>query len=243
MIRPHPCVLAPALALLLLSGCGGGSAPADNGEASKQASQILKDTVAALRRADSVHLYGMVPSGTESFGIDVRYNRSGNLTGTFSLGGISADVVVTGGHSYLKGKALFAKYAGAQAAAVIGDHWVAVPAGAGPGADIVESISTFTDFGKLADALSMPSGGAVTKGASTTVDGQAVVALRDADSTLYVATTGKPYPVAVKPQTGSQALHFASWDAAVEVSAPRDALDFSALGGTLGSGPSPSASP
>ena len=242
MIRPLPRVLTPAFVLLLLSACGS-SGPADNGEASKQASQILKDTVAALRGAESVHLYGTIPSGGENFGIDVRYNRSGNLTGTFTLGGVTADVVVTGGHSYLKGRALFAKYAGAQAAALIGDRWVAVPAGAGPGADIVASISTFTDFAKLADALSMPSGGAVTKGASTTVDGQAVVALRDADSTLYVATTGKPYPVEVKPQTGSQALHFASWDAAVDVSAPRDALDFSALGGALGSSPSPSPTP
>ncbi|HEX6492102.1 MAG TPA: hypothetical protein VF112_01250 [Candidatus Dormibacteraeota bacterium] len=243
MIRPFH--LVPALALLsaLVAGCGGGGGPADNGEAGKPAAQVLKDTVAALRGAESTHLYGSIPGGGETFAIDVRYNRSGNLTGTFTLGGVTADVVVTGGHSYLKGRALFAKYAGAQAAAVIGDKWVAVPAGAGPGADIVESISTFTDFGKLADALSMPSGGKVTKGATTTVDGQAVVSLRDADSTLYVATTGKPYPVEVKPDTGGQALHFASWDAAVDVSAPHDVLDLSALGGALGSGPTPTPTP
>jgi hypothetical protein len=242
VVRPLRRTAAAASVTALLAGCGGGG-PTDNGEASKQASQILKDTVAALRGAQAVHMYGTVPSSGESFGIDVRYNRSGNLTGTFTLGGVSADVVVTGGRSYLKGKALFSKFAGAQVAAVIGDHWVALPAGAGPGSDIVESISTFTDFGKLADALSMPSGGAVTKGASTTVDGQAVVALRDADSTLYVATTGKPYPVEIKPDTGSQTLHFASWDVAVDVSAPHDALDLSALRGALGSSPTASPSP
>jgi len=243
VVRPLRRAAAPALVAVLLAGCGGGGGPADNGEGSRQATQILKDTVAALRGAEAVHMYGSIPSSGATFGIDLRYNRSGNLMGTITIGGVTASVVVTGGHSYLKGRALFAKYAGDQVAAVIGDRWVAVPAGAGPGGDIVESLSTFTDFGKLADALSMPSGGAVTKGASTTVDGRAVVSLRDADSILYVATTGKPYPVEIKPDVGSQALHFDGWDVAVDVSAPRDVLDFSSLGGATGSSPTPSASP
>src|SRR5438105_5056761 len=243
VVRPLRRAAAPALVAVLLAGCGGGGGPADNGEGSRQATQILKDTVAALRGAEAVHMYGSIPTSGATFGIDLRYNRSGNLMGTITIGGVTASVVVTGGHSYLKGRALFAKYAGDQVAAVIGDRWVAVPAGAGPGGDIVESLSTFTDFGKLADALSMPSGGAVTKGASTTVDGRAVVSLRDADSILYVATTGKPYPVEIKPDVGSQALHFDGWDVAVDVSAPRDVLDFSSLGGATGSSPTPSASP
>jgi hypothetical protein len=233
--------MAPLLLTAVLAACGGGG-PADNGEAAKQASQILKDTVATLRGAEAVHLYGSVPSNGDTFGIDLHYNRSGNLKGTISLGSVTANVVVTGGHTYLRGRALFARYAGEQAAAVIGDRWVAVPAGGGPGGDIVESLTTFTDFGKLADALSQPSGGAVTKGPATTVDGQPVVALRDADSTLYVATTGKAYPVEIKPDTGSQALHFASWDVPVDVSAPRDVLDISSLGAAA-PGASPSAGP
>jgi hypothetical protein len=243
VIRPARRALAPALLTALLAGCGGGGAPADNGEAAKPASQILKDTVAALRTAEAVHMYGSIPSSGETFAIDLHYNRSGNLMGTITLGAVIASVVVTGGHTYLKGKSLFAKYAGDQVAGLIGDRWVAVPAGSGPGGDIVDSLSTFTDFGKLADALSSPSGGTVTKGPATTVDGQPVVALRDADSTLYVATTGKPYPVEVKPDTGGQALHLAAWDVHVEVSAPRDVIDFSALGGAVGPGPSPTAGP
>jgi hypothetical protein len=231
VIRPARRALAPLLLTAALAGCGGGTPPG-NGEGAKQASQILKDTVAALRGAEAVHMYGSIPSSGESFAIDLHYNRSGNLMGTITIGTVTAGVVVTGGHTYLRGRALFAKYAGDQVASVIGDRWVAVPSGSGPGGDIVDSLTTFTDFGKLADALSMPSGGAVTKGPTTTVD-----------STLYVATTGKPYPVEVKPDTGNQALHFASWDVPVDVSAPRDVLDFSSLGGAVGPGPTPSSGP
>jgi hypothetical protein len=231
------------LAALLLPACGsggggGGSGPSDNGEASKPADQILKDTVAALRGAESVHMYGEIPTGTETLAMDLHYNRSGNLKGTVSIGTVPADVIITGGHTYLKGRALFAKFGGDQAASVIGDHWVVVPAGSGPGSEIVQGLATFTDFNKLADVFSTPSGGAVTKGATSTVDGRTVVALRDSDSILYVATTGKPYPIEVKPDTGKQALHLGSWDQAVDVSAPRDALDFSSV-----SGGSPEASP
>lgn len=243
MPRPLHAALTLVIVAPLLAGCGGGGGPADNGEAARPAAQILKDSVAALRSAESVHMYGSVPSGGDTFGIDLHYNRSGNLMGTISIGGITANVVITGGHTFLKGRALFAKYAGDQVAGVIGEHWVAVPAGSGPGGDIVEGLTTFTDFGKLADALSSPSGGTVTKGAASTVDGQPVIALRDADSVLYVATTGRPYPVEIKPDTGSQALHFASWDVAVDVSAPRDVLDFSALGGATPTSPAPSATP
>jgi hypothetical protein len=230
------------LATVLLSACGGsgGGGPADNGEASRPADQILRDSVAALRGAESVHMYGEVPSGAgaETLAMDLHYNRSGNLQGTITLGTVPAGVVITGGRTYLKGRALFAKFGGDQAAAVIGDHWVVVPGGSGPGSDIIQGLATFTDFNKLADLFASPAGGAVTKGATSTVDGSAVVALRDTDGTLYVATTGKPYPIELKPDAARQALHFGSWDQPLDVTAPRDALDLSSV-----TGGSPEASP
>jgi hypothetical protein len=241
--RPLRRLPAPALVPLLLAACGGGSGPVDNGEAGKPAAQILKDTVAALRNAESVNLYGQVPTTGETVGMDLHYNRSGNLTGTITIDTTKADLVIAGGRTYLRGRALFARFGGDQAASVIGDHWVSVPGGSGPGGDILRGLATFTDFGKLADLFSNPSGGAVTKGAAATVDGRPAVALRDSDSTLYVATTGKPYPVELKPDSGSAALHFASWDAPVEVSAPRDALDFSSIGGGAAESPGSSPSP
>ncbi len=239
--RPARHALTTAVAALLLAGCGGGgSGSSDNGEASKQPGQILKDTVAALRGAEAVHMYGEVPTGSETIGMDLHYNRSGNLQGTIRIGSVDAAVVITGGHTYLRGRSLFARFGNEQAASVIGDHWVVVPAGTGPGAEIVDGLSSFTDFNKLADLFAAPTGGAVTRGGTTTVDGRPAIALRSSDSVLWVATTGRAYPVALRPTSGGQGLHFASWDQPVEVSAPKDPLDFSAV---VGGPSSPEASP
>ncbi len=244
MVRfPRPAVTM-GLSAVLLAACGGGSGAgaADNGEASKPPDQILKDTVAALRGAEAVHMYGEVPTGADTLGMDLHYNRSGNLQGTITMGTVHADLVITGGHTFLRGRSLFAKFGGDQAASVIGDHWVVVPAGTGPGSEIVDGLSSFTDFSKLADLFSTPTGGAVTKGGTSTVDGKPAVSLRDSDSVLWVSTTGKAYPVALKPSSGTQGLHFASWDQPVDVTAPKDPLDFSAVAGGSPS-PSPEASP
>ncbi len=53
------------------------------------------------------------------------------------------------------------------------------------------------------------------------------------NSKLYVAATGKPYPVALvggkKGQTGS--IRFSDWNRHVSLSAPSGALDISQFGG------------
>lgn len=245
MVRRRRRALAMGVAALLLPACGssgGGGDSSDNGEAARPAGQILKDSVAALRGARSVHLVGEIPAADGSIGLDLHCTRSGSLQGTMTLGAVAAAVIVTGGRTYLRGRALFARYVGDHAATAAGDHWVAMPAGSGPGADIVQGLSEFTDFNQLADLFASPTGGAVTKGAVSTVDGRSVVALRASDSTLYVATTGRPYPVQLRPDAGSKPLHFDSWDATVDVQAPGDALDLSALGGGPSSpqpGPTP----
>jgi hypothetical protein len=220
------------VAVLLLSACGGGGGssggPPDNGESGKTADQILKDCVTALRGAQSVHLVGELPTGSDPFGLDLRFTRAGNTQGTVTLGGVHADILITGGKTYLRGRQLFARF-DAQKAQVIGDRWVALSAESSVEGDIVQALSGFTDFNKLADIFASPTGGAVTKGAISTVDGQSVVALRDSEGILYVATTGRPYLVEVKPDAGSKPLHFDSWDQAVDVVAPRDSVDFSSL--------------
>lgn len=229
-------------ALLLLAGCGGGGGDAapDNGETARPAARILQDTVAALRTATAVHMYGTIPTGGDSIGLDLHCARSGDLDGTITVGGVTGRIVVTGGSIYLQGRSLFTALFGAPASARIGDHWLAMPGGSGTGSDIVQGLGTFTDFNHLADLLAMPTGGTVTRGAVSSVDGQSTVSLRDSDSVLYVATTGSPLPVELKPDAGGDALHFADWDQAVHVSAPSGALDLSAIAGELPGSASPS---
>ena len=50
--------------------------------------------------------------------------------------------------------------------------------------------------------------------------------------TLYVATTGPPYPVAVtKAGTSSGRVLFTNWNAPVSVLAPTNAIDITQLAG------------
>ncbi len=233
-------LLGPAL--LLLAGCGGGGGDAapDNGESARPATRILQDTVAALRTATAVHMYGTIPTGSDSIGLDLHCARSGDLSGTITVGGVTGKLVVTGGAIYLNGRALFQSLFGAPASARIGDRWVAMPGASGPGSDIVQGLGTFTDFNHLADVLAMPTGGTVTRGAVASVDGRSAISLRNSDSVLYVATTGSPLPVELKPDAGGDALHFADWDQAVHVSAPSGAVDISSLAGELPGVASPS---
>ena len=67
---------------------------------------------------------------------------------------------------------------------------------------------------------------------TTKIEGQKAVGITDQahSGTLYVATTGKPYPVAVVQNGGGGGkLLFNAWDAPVTVQAPANAIDIEAL--------------
>ena len=77
--------------------------------------------------------------------------------------------------------------------------------------------------------------GKVANDGKTTYKGADVVVIRDKsdNSKLYVAATGKPYPVALvsglKGQSG--AITFDDWNKPVSLSAPSGAIDISQFGG------------
>ena len=56
---------------------------------------------------------------------------------------------------------------------------------------------------------------------------------RGTGGTLYVATTGKPYPIELdSPGNGKQGkITFDQWDQAVTIAAPKGAIDLSKLTG------------
>lgn len=229
--RRRAAVTASTTIAVIVVACGSSSTttPADNGEANKSSTQIIQDTANAYRAATAVHLVGAVVSSGQRIGLDFHITRIGNVSGTVTFGGVTASVVIVDGKTYLKGRELFAQFAGTPAASVIGEQWVVVPASeAGP---LTGGFSFFTDFGKLADQLTQPSG-TVAKGALTTINGQPAITLTDSQSMLFVATTGKPYPLELKPNNDpSQRLDFTEYDQSFPITAPTGALDFSSISG------------
>lgn len=233
-------VLTLLLAGVLLAGCGGGGGgkptttqAASNGEASKPAAQVLKDAQKAVASATSMKISGHIVSGGNPISIDLSAGKQGS-TGTMSTHGVSFDFIRVGKKLYIKGSDAFYKRfagkAGSAAVQLLHNKWLAGSATSGKLAQLGGLTSARTIFGSI-----VASHGTIVNEGTKTFQGQSVVAIKDTTKggTLYIAATGKPYPVAIvggkKGSTGS--IKFGNWNAPVSVSAPQHAIDISAFGG------------
>ena len=229
--------IAIVFALLLTAaiGCGsssgGSSSPAaatDNGESAKAPDQILSDVNDAVRGAKSVHMSGAVNSDSSDIGFDVMLS-SDAAKGTLTLSGNDIKLVRVGDAAYFSGSPEFYKTLGGgdAAANLLQGRWIKIPSTDSRFA----SFEQFTDKGKLFSSM-LQAEGTVTKSGVRTYNGQKVVVLRDSDGGghLYIAASGKPYPVAIV-STGDKhgTITFTGWDEPVDVSAPADAIDHSQL--------------
>lgn len=220
---------------VLLSGCGSGSSnktdsSSSNGEASLSANQVLADAEATAKSASSVHVAGGGFSGKQPIHVDLSLGDK-DATGSLSINGLQLDIIRTGGTTYVRGSDAFYKhYAGAAAAAFLHDKWLKVPASNG----LLAQVGPFTNTDAFFKDIATKHGKLVNQGA-TTYNGQDVVAIHDTtkDGTLYVAANGKPYPVAIVSTGGDKrgTITFGDWNKSFSVSAPKDALDLSQLGG------------
>jgi hypothetical protein len=237
-MRVTRATIAIVLALLLPAavGCGGSSggsssspaAAADNGESAKAPAQILSDVNDAVRGAQSVHMSGSVNSDSTDIGFDVKLSADA-AKGTLTLSGNEIKLVRVGDAAYFIGSPEFYKMVGGGDAAVslLQGRWIKVPSADSRFA----SFEQFTDKGKLFSSM-LQAEGTVTKSGTRRYNGQKVIVLRDSDGggDLYIAASGKPYPVAIVSTGDKQGtITFTGWDEPVDVSAPADAIDLSQL--------------
>jgi len=218
-------LLPAALALAaLLAGCGGGGAKT-NGEADKSASQIYADAKQAASAATGVHIHGTFVDSGQKVTLDLHIAQ-GKGKGTLAQNAASAEIARLGDTAYMRASTAFwRRFANATAAALLHDKWLKGPADKPP----LQAFGKYMDLTALAkDAFGEP--GTLEKQGEQTYQGQKVVVVRDTTNkeTLYVAEEGKPYPVAV---VGDGTISFDSWNEDVSVTAPKDAVDLSALGG------------
>jgi hypothetical protein len=146
-----------------------------------------------------------------------------------SQSGLGFQMVVLNQTVYINGgPAFWRHYGGAAAAQLFQGKWLKAPAGG-----TFSSVALLTNVHGLFNQL-LASHGTLAKGATTTVDGQKVVAVKDTTkgSTLYVATTGKPYPVEiVKAGSDGGRVVFDRFNDSVSLTAPTNAIDISQLKG------------
>ncbi|HEY2542598.1 MAG TPA: hypothetical protein VGH92_06050 [Gaiellaceae bacterium] len=212
----------------VLAGCGGAKS---NGEASKPALRVVKDAVAAASSASGVHLSGTIVSGGDHLTIDLHIVEGKGGVGTITEQGLSFQFVRIGDKAYIKGTdAFYKKFAGAAAAQLLHDRWLMADATKGQFASLTE----LTDLAKLIPQVVNEHTKLANEGEKT-VKGQKVVAIRDTaeGGTLYVAATGKPYPLEIVKVNGTEPgdILFDDWNKTVPITTPKDAIDLSKLGG------------
>jgi hypothetical protein len=235
-VRPIRLLAAvPAAVVLLAAGCGddttsgsGGLAPTSSGSsaagqgvAALSADEILTKATSALQAAGSVRIKGEGGTGGQRFSIDLRYADE-NSTGTLGMSGQTIELRKLGQTVYLKGSREFWTGNGGEAAAqLLTGKWLKTPLTD----KRFSGLSEITDLREAAKGLLDPDG-TISKGAEKTVNGVPSIGLLSSGTdggTLWVATTGEPYPVRVEPgaESGQQgALDFTGYGESVTVEAP-----------------------
>jgi hypothetical protein len=221
------------IAALILAACGGGSnRPHENGIAAKAPDQIVSGATQAIDAVHSVRVTGTVSDKSSSIKLDLHLVNGVGATGSMAENGLSFKLISVGGSAYINGSTGFWKqFGGSAAVRLLEGKWLRAPADAGQ----FSSFQSLTDVHKLLSGI-LAGHGALAKGASSTVDGQPVIELKDKSNpgmpgALYIATDGKPYPIRLTGSApGGQAqLDFSQFDQPVTIKAPASSIDISKL--------------
>jgi hypothetical protein len=207
----------------LFGGCGSSG----NGVASKTPEQIVAASKAAADSARSAHVSGSIVSAGSPITLNLTMSSSGGQ-GQLSLAGLAFELIQTGGTVYIKGSSAFYRHiAGSAAAQLLQGRWLKAPTSSPEFA----SIGSLTSLHGLVDAT-LADHGMLSKGATTSVNGQKAVALKDPSNggTLYIATTGPPYPVQIaRGGARGGTVNFDRWNQPVSITPPANAIDLAKL--------------
>jgi hypothetical protein len=211
-----------------IAGCGGGGS-AGNGVASKSPAEIVAAAKAAADGASAVRVSGSTVTGGAPIDLDLSLVAGKGGRGRLSENGLSFELIEIDGTTYISGSsAFYSHFAGPAAAQLLQGKWLKAPSSNSSFA----GISSLTELRKLLDAALATSGKALVSASSGTVNGQAVVGVRDTsqNATLYVATSGPAFPVEiVKSGAGGGTITFSEWNRPVTLTAPTNAVDIEKL--------------
>ena len=175
-----------------------------------------------------MHVSGSIVSGGSPITLDLELVAGKGGRGQISEDGLSFNLIQVGGTAYISGSpAFYSHFGGPAAEKLLAGKWLKAPASSGS----FSSLGSLTDLDQLLDTA-LSDHGALKQGPTTTIDGQQVLSVTDAahGGTLYVATTGKPYPIEIS-KTGKSGgkITFNRWNAPVTLTAPANAIDLSQL--------------
>ncbi len=215
-----------SLAAVALAACGGSGS--GNGVASKPPDVIVRDAGNAIARASAVHVAGSISNNGIPLTLDLNLVSGKGGTGRLSEAGLAFRVIAVGQDVYIQGTpAFWSHFAGPAAAHKLDGQWLRAPA-----SGAFAPIASLTDMRELFNRVLL-SHGLLKKDGTTTVNGQPVIGVRDSSqggTTLYVATTGPPYPVeVVKRGAGGGRIVFDRINRPVALSPPPHSRELSQI--------------
>ena len=226
-----PIVLAAitAVAISACGGSGGSNSTSGNGVASKSPQQILSSAVTAAKGAKSVHVAGTVKNGGQTIAIDLSITSGHGASGSIAEGNASFKLIEAGGAFYIQPNARFLNEFTHSSAAVqlLRGKWLK----GSPSDPSFQSFAQLTSIKSLMGSLTQ-NHGTLSKGSTTTINGAKAIALHSSKGgTMYVATTGQPYPLQVSKGSGSTVgkVTFTDWNKQFSISAPSNSVDLSKL--------------
>ncbi|HLM86828.1 MAG TPA: hypothetical protein VK272_11630 [Solirubrobacteraceae bacterium] len=215
------------LASVLLAGCGA-TASSSNGVASKTPAQIVAAAISAGASAATVHVAGSILGAGKPISIDMDLVVGKGGHARLTLDGFRVELIGFDRSVYVKGSAAFyRRFTGRASAALLRGKWLKGSAQRGA----LEPLATLTN---LRDVIvgALSGHGALSRAGAATIDGRPAIAVSDrtGGGTLYVASTGAPYPLEIL-HAGAHAgkLVFDRWNKAVSLAAPTDAVDVDQL--------------
>jgi hypothetical protein len=226
-VRLATVAVCAALSAGALAGCGGGSS-SGNGVASKSADDIVSAASRAITHASSVHVSGSIVSGGVPLNLDLTLASGKGGSGQMSEGGLAFKIVNIGKTVYIQGtRAFWQHFGGTAAARLLDGKWLKAPA-----SGQFASLAALTNMQRLMGSI-LSTHGSLKKGSTTNVNGHQVIAVTDKrqGGTLYVATTGPPYPVEIMRQgAGGGKIVFDHFNQPVSLTPPANAVDLSQFG-------------
>lgn len=225
IMRTSRLLAVVALISLLFVGCGDDSSGSGSGNGIEglSAEEILTRTGDAATAKGSVYVSGKGTTDGESIEIDLRVSKTAGATGSITLAGGKMELVSEGTKVYVRAdKAFWTAQADAATASLVGNRWVSMGMdGAGFG--------EFADFDALIGSILEPEG-KVTKGGTSTINGQKAISLETSEGKLWVATTGDPLPLKIDNVEGGS-INFKDWGKSFSVKVPAagDVVDLSKL--------------
>jgi hypothetical protein len=220
--RIAACAACSLLVACAISACGGASG---NGVASKSPDAIVSASLRAIDSAKTAHISGRVVSGSSPITLNLDLVSGTGGRGQMSEGGLSFQIEVIRHEVYINGSPAFWRhFGGAAAAQIFHGKWLKAPA-----SGQFASLAQLSDLHALLGTV-LSTHGSLTKTGTTTVNGQSAVGVRDTTQggTLYVATTGQPYPLEIL-KSGAQGgrIVLDSFDKPISLTPPADAIDIS----------------